>query len=305
MAEATPARPSAVLIYHRVASLARDVYRLAITPEAFRSQLTTLTRHWQVVPLADLVPAGTGAIPPEGRVALTFDDGYLDNLDIVLPILEEFDAPATFFLTTAVLHRPSYRYWWDVLDAAVLASPLHAHVRSIVLGGQRVAIHLHDAVARQATHDTLYRMLKASAPAVRDAAVDQLAALAPAERFDPMARPMAPAEMQRVATHPLITVGAHTVHHLALSTASADDLTREVFESRSALESVVGQPVPHFAYPYGDLSPAALRTVEAAGFAAAVTCESRPLRTCEDRLRIPRVSTFEEDGASLYARLVA
>jgi peptidoglycan/xylan/chitin deacetylase (PgdA/CDA1 family) len=305
MFEATAARPSAVLIYHRVASLARDVYRLAITPEAFRSQLATLTRHWQVVPLAELVPASTGAPPPQGRVALTFDDGYLDNLEIVLPILEEFDAPATFFLTTASLRRPSYRYWWDVLDAAVLACPLHAHVRSIVIGDRPVAIHVHDAVARQATHDTLYRMLKTSAPAVRDAAVDQLAAFAPAERFDSTARPLAAADVQRVARHPLIDVGAHTVHHVALSTASADDLAREVSESRAALESATGRPVPHFAYPYGDLSPAALRTVEAAGFAAAVTCESRPLRAREDRLRIPRVSTFEEDGASLNARLGA
>ena len=300
----TATRPSAVLIYHRVASLSRDVYRLAVTPEAFRSQLATLTRHWQVVPLAELVPTGAGE-PPSESVALTFDDGYLDNLDVVLPLLEEFDAPATFFLTTAVLHRPSYRYWWDVLDAAVLASPFQTQVRSLVIGGQRVAIHLHDATARQATHDTLYAMLKASAPAVRDAAVDQLEALAPAERFDSMARPLAPAEMQRVARHPLIDVGAHTVHHLALSAASADDLVHEVFESRTALESVVGKPVRHFAYPYGDFSPAALRTVEAAGFAAAVTCESRPLRAGEDRLLIPRLGTCEEDGASLHARLVA
>ena len=53
------------------------------------------------------------------------------------------------------------------------------------------------------------------------------------------------------------------------------------------------------------LSPAAVRTVEAAGFAAAVTCEERPLRQREHPLRVPRVATCEESGASLGSRLAA
>ena len=297
-------RPSAVLLYHRVTSLARDVHRLAVTPEAFRSQLATLTREWNVVRLGDLITRGSTDAPAEGRVALTFDDGYLDNLDVVLPILEEFGAPATFFLTTAGLDRSS-RYWWDVLEAAVLDNPGQGGVLSIEIDGELRTFGVHDAAARQATHDTLYGMIQARGPAARDAVVDQLAALVPAGRFDPMARPLRRAEVQRVACHPLIEVGAHTVHHLALSAAAPDDLFRDVFEGRSALERAIGKPVTRFAYPYGALSPAVVRTVEAAGFEAAVTCEDRPLRRREHPLRVPRVTTCEESGASLGARLTA
>jgi len=296
------ARPSAVLLYHRVASLPRDVHRLAVTPDAFRSQLGTLTRDWQVVPLGELAPAAADGRSPDGRVALTFDDGYLDNLDVVLPILEEFSAPATFFLTTAALDRPR-RYWWDVLEAAVLDNPeLGRELALHIDGGARV-FPVHDAAARRATHDTLYGMIQARGPASRDALVDQLAALVPDDRFDRMARPLLLDEVRRVASHPLIEIGAHTVHHLALSTAGPDDLFRDVFHSRSALERAIGRPVRHFAYPYGALSPAAVRTVEAAGFEAAVTCEERPLRRREHPLRVPRVATCEESGVSLGSRL--
>jgi peptidoglycan/xylan/chitin deacetylase (PgdA/CDA1 family) len=296
------AHPSAVLLYHRVATLPRDVHRLAVTPETFRSQLATLTRGWAVVPLGDLVPAAAGGRPPQGRIALTFDDGYLDNLDVVLPILEEFAAPATFFLTTAALDRPR-RYWWDVLEAAVLDNPRLGRELSLDIDGGARVLPVHDDAARRATHDTLYGMIQARGPASRDALVDQLAALVPDDRFDRMARPLLIDEVRRVARHPLIEIGAHTVHHLALSTAAPDDLFRDVFESRSALERAIGRPVRHFAYPYGALSAAAVRTVEAAGFEAAVTCEERPLRRREHPLRVPRVATCEESGVSLGSRL--
>ena len=297
-----PSRPSAVLLYHRVGSLPRDVHRLAVTPAAFRSQLETLTRDWRVVSLGELVGPAVSSSPPEGCVALTFDDGYLDNLDVVLPILEEFQAPATFFLTTAGMNAPR-RYWWDVLEAAVLDNPALGHDLTLSIDGQSHRFPVHDAAARRGTHDTLYGVIQRRGPAARDAVVDQLAAMVPAEHFDPMARPLMLDEVRRVAHHPLIDVGAHTMHHLALSSASPDDLFRDVFEGRSALERAIGRRVSHFAYPYGDVSAAVVRTVEAAGFDAAVTCEARALRRREHPLRVPRVSTCEEAGPSLSSRL--
>jgi peptidoglycan/xylan/chitin deacetylase (PgdA/CDA1 family) len=297
-------RPSAVLMYHRVASLPRDIHRLAITPDSFRSQLETLTRDWRVMPLAALVHAAGSGRPLAGSVALTFDDGYLDNLDVVLPVLEQFSAPATFFLTTAAFNRP-HRYWWDVVEAAVLDNPRLGNTLSLTIDGQPRAFPVHDDAARRATHDTLYGMVKPRRPASRDALVDQLEVLVPADRFDPMARPLLLDEVRQIARHPLIDVGAHTVHHVALATAAPDDVFREVSDSRSTLERVAGKSVSHFAYPHGALSPAALRTVEAAGFEVAVTCEERPLRRREHPLRVPRLATREESGASLGSRLAA
>jgi len=297
-------RPSAVLIYHRVASLPRNIHWITITPESFRSQVETLTRDWSVRPLADVAHAAVSGRPLAGTVALTFDDGYLDNLEIVLPILEEFSAPATFFLTTASFDRPR-RYWWDVLEVAVLDNPRLGSTLELIVDGERQAFPVHDDAARQATHDTLYPMLKTRVPALRDALVDQLAALVGDDRFDPMARPMLRSEIDRIARHPLIDVGAHTVRHPLLPTLPPDEAVREVFDSRLALEPVVGTKVRHFAYPHGLTSPSVVWTVAAAGFEAAVTCEPRLLRSREHRLCIPRVWTCEESGASLASRLVA
>src|SRR6185436_18085166 len=89
-----------VLLYHRVAAVAHDVHSLAVSPGTFRSQVERLRDSWQVLPLRTLAEAVTRGDPPERGLALTFDDGYLDNLLVAAEILRDLDLPATFFLTS-------------------------------------------------------------------------------------------------------------------------------------------------------------------------------------------------------------
>lgn len=74
-----------------------------VTPERFERQLKYLRRHFSVIPLSE-------ALATEGvaRLAVTFDDGYRDNYQVVFPLLREFGIPATFFLTVAQIGRD-----WD------------------------------------------------------------------------------------------------------------------------------------------------------------------------------------------------
>jgi len=90
-----------ILTYHRVnADHPRD--RLSVRPEAFASQMEALARSGRpVLRLADALPALQGARPlPAGAVAVTFDDGFRDNLTHALPVLERFGFAATFFVVT-------------------------------------------------------------------------------------------------------------------------------------------------------------------------------------------------------------
>jgi len=68
-----------------------------------------------------------------------------------------------------------------------------------------------------------------------------------------------------------MTIGAHTVHHVALAHIPAALARVEIEVSREALERLSGQPVADFAYPYGDTSRAVQAMVAAAGFQDAVT----------------------------------
>ena len=127
---------AAVLCYHRIANVSRDRYALAVSPEAFRSQLAQLREEWQVVPLQVLTAASASGEPLERSIALTFDDGYLDNLEVAAPIVAEFGMPATFFLTSEP-HELRRRFWWDVLEEALFCSDPRPEVIELRLGGER------------------------------------------------------------------------------------------------------------------------------------------------------------------------
>ena len=296
---AAPHTPPLILLYHRIAATDSDVHALCVTPEAFRRQLEVLTRDRRIVPLREVALAAMQGQALDGAVALTFDDGYRDNLEVAAPILAEFGAAATFFLTSEALDRPR-RFWWDVLEACVLQS-----------SGDRLVLRIGEeewsrplGSARRTTHDELYGLLKRSGPAVRDDLVRQLTGGGVVSVSD-SARPVMTPEIQALASLPGVEIGAHSVHHLDLAAAGRTERFQEVFECRTSLERVIGRPVELFAYPYGSVSPQAVEMTAAAGYVCAVTCEARALRPYERMHRLPRVQVPSVEGDAFSSWLVS
>ncbi len=89
-----PSTPPFILLYHRVASPAFDPQCLAVTPDHFQEHMRILRQRCLPVPLDRIWPPRPSA---SGRcpVAVTFDDGYSDNLTAALPVLEAEEVPAT------------------------------------------------------------------------------------------------------------------------------------------------------------------------------------------------------------------
>lgn len=90
-----------ILMYHRVND-GHPGDRLTVDPRAFEAQMAFLAASGRpVIRLEDALPALRGAarLPPRA-VAITFDDGFRDNYDFAVPVLERFKMPATFFVVT-------------------------------------------------------------------------------------------------------------------------------------------------------------------------------------------------------------
>lgn len=95
---------SSVLVYHTISSpLAPLVADADISPENFERQLQWLARWRRVVTLDETLKS-----PRRNVVALTFDDGYRDNLTVALPLLEKFQLPMTIFVAAGFLGREPY-----------------------------------------------------------------------------------------------------------------------------------------------------------------------------------------------------
>src|SRR5829696_3444959 len=103
-----------VLLYHRVARPSFDPWGLAVAPERFAEHVDMLAERFRTVTLASVLDR-----PRRGRgtqVAVTFDDGYADNLEIAQPRLEAAGLPATYFISGDGSTAP---FWWDALAARV------------------------------------------------------------------------------------------------------------------------------------------------------------------------------------------
>lgn len=88
-----------ILMYHRVAELER-FDQLTVTPARFEQQMQLLAQRTQVLSLSESLNRLVVGSRNRPTVAVTFDDGYLDNLHHALPILERYRVPATIFITT-------------------------------------------------------------------------------------------------------------------------------------------------------------------------------------------------------------
>jgi peptidoglycan/xylan/chitin deacetylase (PgdA/CDA1 family) len=103
-----------VLAYHGVGRYSRALNPryLMVDPARFRRQIETLRhRGYRFVPLLDfpaLLAEEDG--PPDGVCALTFDDGTVDQLEVIAPLLTELKLPATYFVCPGLLGEPHFAF---------------------------------------------------------------------------------------------------------------------------------------------------------------------------------------------------
>ncbi len=306
-----------ILMYHRVATEEADPWNLCVTPAAFDEQMAVLARRRSAVDLGAFSD-GSAYSKAGDRIAVTFDDAYIDNLAAALPILEKHEIPATIFVVTRALgqHR---EFWWDALGRAVLESGRIPHTLSLQLGGKDREFCIQDgseaapADGWDADHDEprtdrerlylkLWNAIVLLEPAEQNAAAEKVLGWAGLPAVGPEHRhPATREDIAALATHPLIRVGSHTRHHVSLPHLSPARQREEIQGGHRELEELVGRPVDRFSYPFGRYDECALGHVRELGIA--VACTSRPAVAMAgmSRTELPRLHAIERDGDS-FAR---
>lgn len=312
-----PPRP-AVLMYHRVASPPVDPWGLAVAPERFRDQLRVLARRRTILPMDAFVAALEERRLPARAVALTFDDGYRDNLTRAAPALAAEAAPATVFLTAGAIGGEA-AFWWDELARMILLR--RSKIRyALMVGGTQVAGDLpvmapgeapdpawraweRPRTAREAAYVELWRRLQRVPPAERAVAMAILRGAAPPVPAEPDELPMTAEEVAQLAPAG-IAIGAHSVTHQPLTTLPAAERRAEIEGSRSVCRELAGGPVRGFAFPHGDRDAKTIAMVREAGFAwACSTREAAVDPKNYDRFDLPRLVARDVPGRVLLREM--
>ena len=286
-------------MYHRIAVLEQDPYGLAVRPDHFQQHVEHLHRLGCVVPLAEMARPGGAA-----GVAITFDDGYADNSSTAAPLLQQAGLHATFFITTGTLG--GQRFWWDELSSAVLGAEGRSGGADVEVAGQELWLDLHDERARRTSLRFLHRRLRPLPPDELRRTVRAVLATLPVPTAPPEGATMSVEALQRLAKHPLVTIGAHTRTHLQLAGQAPALQRAEVGGSIRDLEALLHRPVTAFAYPFGtrravgDLAPSMARD---AGCTVACTTTEGPVTKRSRPHELPRFNVVDLDGAAFATLL--
>jgi len=290
-----------ILRYHSVSEPGATTFRyrcpsIAVSPDTFARQMRVLADAYDVVSLDVLAEALAGGRElPRGAVAITFDDGYLDNHRHAMPILRSFSFPATVYVATAGI-GDGWRFWPSRVRY-VIATTEASRIRLPHLG----PIALGPPDGRRRAIDEVTSGLKRLPVDERDEALAALPDAAgvtgpPAEAREWFAN----WEQLREMTLCGISIGAHTCTHPILTRQDTEVAATEIRESRRLLEEGLGRPVRHFAYPNGggvlNHDERVISLVRDAGFATATTSVNGPIRLGDDPYRLRRVGVAERHG---------
>jgi peptidoglycan/xylan/chitin deacetylase (PgdA/CDA1 family) len=233
----------AVLIYHRVGSKPDPLRPRAATAEEFRRQMRVLRRFFRPVALQQGMTRLRAGTLPARAVAVTFDDGYMDNVQVALPILREQGIPATFFIATSYLDGG--RMWNDTVIEAVrrLAPGEHEFPHA---GIERIVVP-HSTERRSLALALLGAIKHLPQPERQQAAV-RLAEIAGASLPDDL---MMRRQDVRVLVEAGMDVGGHTRTHPILSGLTAAQAEQEIAGGLDELASITGRRPMLFAYPNG------------------------------------------------------
>lgn len=278
-----------IFIFHRVLAEPDPFLPFEPSAEIFDWMVRFISQAYTVLPLSEaVVRLKAGTLPP-AAAAITFDDGYADNLLVAWPILKRYGVSGTFFIATSFLEGG--RMWNDdVIEAFRLSRKDELDLSEFDLGVHR----LTDSASRVRGYEAVLGKLKYFEHSLRSEISRKIAS-----------RSMVPEVSELMMTHRQLRllhnegaeIGGHTRTHPILEQLDNAAAFQEIESGKWELESLLGTAVRVFAYPNGvpgmDCSARHAEMARQAGFEAAVSTRQACATSTSDIFQLPRFTPWD------------
>lgn len=256
---------------------------LAMSEILFDQHLAYITKHYNVVSIDDLI---LHIEEPSDKfvVAITFDDGYKDNLINVLPILEQYSVPATFYINTCFPEGDTWIWRFELWDHIQSVDYVEFNFQSKILKWNTKSIKEKNNCycqiekwIKNLNYDNQKQLIKSITNSLSRKKYPELCLT-----WD---------EIKILDGNKLVTIGAHTHTHPNLRILDDKEALFEINNSKCLLEEHLKHDINHFAYPYGTVNEAGKKEfelVEQLGFQTAFTTRFDPI-VSPDFHSIPRL----------------
>ncbi len=285
-----------ILKFHRVIPPSHNGFSLnhdlEVTPSEFENCIKyCLKKNYDIISLDELHNLfQKGENPPNKFVLFTFDDGYLDCYKYAYPLLKKYGVPFSINLCPGLMERRAF-VWWYLLEDLIL----HHRNLTIEQSHQEINYECETGIKKYLVFQHLRKQILAADEAEYHLLLNNL--------FTRYNVPAAQKSSSMILTwdhvremnrDPLVTMAAHTDHHLPLSPLSEARVREEIGRSREIIEDQIGAEVEHFAYPYGhrEAGRREFAIVKSLGFKTGITTRFGNI--------FPEHHDFPESLPSLY-----
>lgn len=258
-----------VLTFHRV--LARTDARWpdadkewSLTVDQLADCVGFVKEHYAVISLDELLHARRrGKELPACPALLTFDDGWADNEEHALPVLEAARVPAVIFVSGDAVGRAA-PFWRESLRAAFLGARIDDEIWGALWSGVGQPAPARDEATLEKLLDAMANLTRAR----RDAMLDPFQA-----RLADGRRHMLTVEQLRHLRDRGVAVGAHGRTHEPLN--HCEDLEDELRQPRQHLGALLDEPITTLALPHSRFDAKVIHQAARAGYDLVFTGEQR------------------------------
>jgi peptidoglycan/xylan/chitin deacetylase (PgdA/CDA1 family) len=300
-----------ILAYHGVLpdSVKGDEYldHNFIPATVFRWQMQYLKQHYTILPLREIICRLEQEISlPRYAAAVTFDDGFRNNLTVAFPILQELNIPFAVFVTTGFIGTQKQMLWAEKL--AYFLKHTSEKVLDIVLREEKITVELSTEKQREQAANRVIGTLKRFPPVDREQCLEQfyafsdfqtLKATVHEERY----RFLDWSEVRTLADAG-VEIGSHTVNHEILSLLSPEEVWHEITTSKKEIEGQLERPCYLFNYPNGsihDFSGRDKQALQQAGYRGAMSLTKElNSATIADMMDLKRINIGRRHNTLLF-----
>ncbi|GAB3100014.1 polysaccharide deacetylase family protein [Aestuariicella hydrocarbonica] len=289
-----------ILIYHQVLDELDDMRPGEPDKTQFDWQMQLLHKYFNPMPLSEaLMLLRENTLPPRS-VCVTFDDGYLNNLQVAYPILKRYQIPATVFVASEF--SQGINMWNDrVLDLFKYLPANNINLSAVGEGMEPI----DDLKKRRHLAAKTLMKLKYLPVQERLERIEKL--YNNNGSITEQRRMMTPEEIKQLSDYG-IEIGAHTHNHPILKELTLEQLNMEITQNRELLQQWTGKPVQGFAYPNGkpevDFDEETVSRVKALNFDYAVSTQWGVARPDSDMFTLCRFTPWDRTPYKFHLRLL-
>ncbi len=256
------AKGNRIILYHGVCNSEPLKFNtLFITKKTFEAHLKFYKKHFNVVSLDDYFAQKFSK--DKFNICLTFDDGFANNHKYVLPLLQQYQVPTTFFVTA--IQSAGYDILWnDFISIFGKYGP-----DKIVASDEPYIKNRHNKYISTTTGIGLIEKLWGCGFSEKAAMMKELYPLS-SFKTNPSDydywQQMSVSQIAELSASPFVTIGAHSIYHNDLATININDTMTELVNSKLFLENIIQKSISSFAFPYGSYSPEVITAAKRAGY---------------------------------------